>query len=158
MTPVNLNEFLITHPAMLKLRLQVDEASVAVKHAHVSSLRALSDRNAPLISRWHQYFRECNTGHEIFIGTFYKQMTSLLQLGLGTTGPVNANMLKRKLELDDCMVALGKAAEVCDRAFHDKNTPLLSRWGEHFENCRGSYLNLLNAFRRDFLKLPPSVM
>lgn len=143
---------------MLKLRLEVDEASVAVKYAHVSSLRALSDKNAPLISRWHQYFRECNAGHQIFIGAFYQQMTSLLQLGLGGTGALDTAMLKRKMELDECIVVIGKAAEVCDRAFHDKNASLLLRWCDHFENCRGRYLNLLNAFRREFLKLPPSVM
>ena len=50
MTPVSLNEFLIRHPAILRLRLQVDEAAVELKHAHVASLRALADKNTPLIS------------------------------------------------------------------------------------------------------------
>ena len=157
MTPVNLNEFLIRHPAILKLRLQVDEAAVAVKHAHVASLRALSDKNAPLITRWHEYFRECNHGHQIFIGAFYKEMTSLLHLGLDTVRSVDAEMLKRKMELDDCMVDIGKAEEVCDRSFYDRNTSLFLRWQEHFENCRARYLSLLTAFRRQFLGLPPSM-
>jgi hypothetical protein len=157
MTPVNLNEFLIRHPAILKLRLQVDEAAVAVKHAHVASLRALSDKNAPLITRWHEYFRECDHGHQIFIGAFYKEMTSLLNLGSGTVRKVDAKMLKRKMELDECMVDIGKAEEICDCSFHDKNTPLFLRWQEHFENCRARYMTLLRAFRRDFLGLPPSI-
>jgi hypothetical protein len=158
MTPVNLNEFLIRHPAILKLRLQVDEAAVAVKHAHVASLRALSDKNAPLITRWSEYFRECNHGHQIFISTFYQEMTSLLNLGLDPVRRVDAKMLKRKIELDECMVDIGKAEEVCDRSFHDRNTPLFLRWQEHFENCRARYLKLLRAFRREFLGLPPSLM
>jgi hypothetical protein len=157
MTPVNLNEFLMRHPAMLRLRLQVDEAAVAVKQAHVASLRALSDKNAPLIARWHKYFRECDYGHQIFIGTFYKAMTARLQLGSGTVRRANAKMLRRKTELDECMIEIEKAEEVCDRSFHDKNTALFVRWQEHFENCRVRYLNLLRAFRRDFLKLPPSI-
>jgi hypothetical protein len=159
MTPVNLNEFLMRHPAMLKLRLQVDEAAVAVKHAHVASLRALTDKNAPLIARWHEYFRECDHGHQIFIGTFYKEITSRLQLGSHSVcRRVDARMLKRKLELDECIVAIGKAEEVCDRSFHDRNTALFLRWQEHFENCRARYLKLLRAFRREFLNLPPSTM
>jgi hypothetical protein len=156
MTPVNLNEFLLRHPAMLKLRLQVDEAAVAVKHAHVASLRALSDRNTSLILRWHKYFRECDYGHQIFIGTFYKEITARLPLGpLHTVRRIDAKMLKRKVELDECMVEIGKAEEVCDRSFHDKNTALFLRWQEHFENCRARYLVLLRAFRRDFFNLPP---
>ena len=96
MTPVNLNEFLMRHPAMLKLRLQVDEAAVAVKHAHIESLRALSDKNAPLITRWHTYFRECDHGHQIFIGAFYRSMSAVLNLGLGSVRQVDKNMLRRK--------------------------------------------------------------
>ena len=158
MTPVNLNEFLIRHPAILNLRLQVDEAAVAVKHAHVAGLRALSDKNAPLISRWHEYFRECHHGHQIFIGTFYREMTALLNVGIDTVQTVNREMLHRKLELDQCMIAIEKAEHGCDHAFHSKNSPLLMRWHERFENCRERYLHLLTAFRRDFLGLPPSVM
>ncbi len=89
MRPVNLNEFLVSHPALLRLRLQVDEAAIAVKHAHVEGLRALSDKNAPLISRWHKYFQECNHGHQIFIGAFYREMTSLLNLRLDSCDGTN---------------------------------------------------------------------
>jgi hypothetical protein len=155
MTPVNLNEFLLRHPAILKLRLQVDEAAVAVKYAHVASLRALTDKNAPLIARWSQYFRECNHGHQIFMGAFYDEMTALFSLRTGKPRPIDRTMLVRKLELDDCMVTLGKAEEVCDRSFHDKNTALFLRWQEHFENCRVRYLVLLSAFRREFLGSRP---
>jgi hypothetical protein len=158
MTPVNLNEFLLRHPAILKLRLQVDEAAVAVKHAHVASLQALTDKNAPLIARWSQYFRECNHGHQIFIGTFYEEMTALFSLGSETVRRIDREMLRRKLELDDCMTEIGKAEEVCDRSFHDRNTALFLRWHEHFENCRARYLVLLKAFRRQYLGLPPSLM
>ena len=151
MTPVNLNEFLMRHPAMLKLRLQVDEAAVEVKRAHVESLRALSDKNAPLISRWHEYFCECDHGHQIFIGAFYRSMSAVLNLGLGSSRPIDKQMLRRKLELDEYMNAVDKAADVCDRAFHEKNTNLMLRWREYFEDCRTRYVNLLSAFRKDFL-------
>ena len=158
MTPLYLNEFLMRHPNMLRLRLQVDEAAVEVKHAHVASLRALTDKNAPLIARWHEYFRKCDHGHQIFIGIFYKEITLRFQRGSRTAGRLDPRMLKRKMELDECMVAIGKAEEVCDRSFHDRNTVLFLRWQEHFKNCRARYLKLLRAFRRDFLNLPPSVM
>ena len=154
MTPVNLNEFLMRHPAMLKLRLQVDEAAVEVKHAHIESLRALSDKNAPLIARWHAYFRERHHGHQIFIGAFYRAMGAALNLGLGSARQVDKQMLRRKLELDECANEADKAAEVCERAFHDKNTTLMLRWREHFEDYRVRYVNLLFAFRKDFLNLP----
>lgn len=156
MTPVHLNEFLVMHPAILKLRLQVDEAAVAVKHAHVEGLRALSDKNAPLISRWHKYFRECNQGHQIFIGAFYREMTALLNLGSDTVRTIDNEMLQRKMELDECMTAMDEAAQVCDRAFYERNTVLLQRWHEYFEGCRGRYNILLEMFRREFLGLPPS--
>ena len=153
MTPVHLNEFLMRHPAMLKLRLQVDEAAVAVKHAHIESLRALSDKNAPLITRWHRYFRECDHGHQIFIGAFYRSMSAALNLGLGSSHPVDTRMLRRKLELDEYMNAVDNAADVCDRAFHEKNTPLMLRWRDYFEDCRARYVKLLFAFQKDFLNL-----
>jgi hypothetical protein len=156
MTPVNLNEFLIRRPAMLKLRLRVDEAAVAVKHAHIESLRALSDKNAPLISRWHTYFRECDHGHQIFISAFYRAMRVSFNRGLGSVRPIDKEMLRRKLQLDDCITAVDNAADACDRAFHDKNPTLMLRWRDYFEDCRALYMNLLSAFRRDFLKPPPS--
>lgn len=151
MTSVSFNEFLVTHPAVLKLRLEVDEAAVAVKHAHVEGLRALSDKNAPLITRWRQYFRECNHGHQIFIGMFYPEMTSLLRFGLDTVRAIDREILKRKMELDECMVAMEEAEQVCERTFHDRNFSLMLRWHEHFENCRLRYHTLLNTFRQDFL-------
>jgi hypothetical protein len=154
MTLVNLNEFLMRHPAMLKLRLQVDEAAVAVKHAHIESLRALSDKNAPLIARWHRYFRECDHGHQIFIGAFYRMMGVSLNLGLGWARQIDKEMLRRKMELDECVSAVDNAAEACDRAFNDKNTPLMLRWRDYFEDRRTRYVNLLSAFRKDFLNLP----
>ncbi len=154
MTPVNLNEFLMRHPAMLQLRLQVDEAAVEVKRAHIESLRALSDKNAPLISRWHKYFCECDHGHQIFIGAFYRTMSAALNLGLGSARPIDKKMLRRKLELDEYMFAVDNAAHVCDRAFHEKNTTLMLRWREYFADCRLRYVNLLDAFRKDFLNLP----
>jgi hypothetical protein len=153
MTPVNLNEFLMRHPAMLKLRLQVDEAAVEVKHAHVESLRALSDKNAPLISRWHKYFSECDHGHQIFIGAFYRSMGAVLNLGLGSARQIDKQMLRRKIELDEYMFAVDNAADVCDRAFHEKNTTLMLRWREYFEDCRTRYVTVLSAFRKDFLNL-----
>ena len=155
MTPLNLNEFLLTHPAMLKLRLEVDEAAVAVKHAHIEGLRALSDKNAPLITRWHEYFLECHRGHQIFIGAFYHEMTSLLNLGLDRVRAIDQEILKRKMELDECMSAIEDAEQVCERTFHDRNIPLMLRWYEHFENCCARYRALLDTFRRDFLGLPP---
>lgn len=158
MTPVRLNEFLLRHPAMLQLRLQVDEAAVEVKRAHIESLRALSDKNAPLISRWHKYFCECDHGHQIFIGAFYRSMGAVLNLGLGPARSIDKQMLRRKLELDEYMFAVDKAAEVCDRAFHEKNTTLMLRWREYFEGCRARYLNLLASFRKDYLHLPPGPM
>ena len=154
MTPVNLNEFLIRHPAMLKLRLHVDEAAVAVKHAHIESLRALSDKNAPLITRWHTYFRECDHGHQIFIGAFYRSMSVVLNLGLGSARQIDKEMLRRKMQLDECINEVDNAAEVCDRAFHSKNTPLMLRWRDYFEDCRTRYVNLLSAFRKEFLNFP----
>jgi hypothetical protein len=153
MTPVHLNEFLMRHPAMLKLRLQVDEASVEVKRAHIESLRALSDKNAPLIARWHRYFCECDHGHQVFIGAFYRSMTATLHRGLGSSRPVDTRMLRKKLELDEYMSAVDSAADICDRAFHEKNTPLMLRWREYFEDCRARYLHLLSSFRKDFLNL-----
>jgi hypothetical protein len=157
MTPVHLNEFLMRHRAMLQLRLQVDEAAVAVKHAHIESLRALSDKNAPLITRWHAYFRECDRGHQVFIRAFYRAMNAALNLGLGSARPIDKQMLRRKLELDEYMFAVDSAADVCDRAFHEKNTRLMLRWRELFEDYRVRYVNLLSAFRKDFLSLPPDV-
>src|SRR4051794_30963788 len=100
MTPVNLNEFLLRHPAILRLRLQVDEAAVEVKHAHVASLRALADKNAALITRWTEYFRECNRGHMIYIATFYREMTALFSMRIDASHSIDPQMLKRKLELD----------------------------------------------------------
>ena len=132
MTPVSFNKFLVTHPEVLKLRLEVDEAAVAVKHAHVEGLRALSDKNAPLITRWHEYFRDCNHGHQIFIGMFYPQVTSLLRQGLYSVRPIDRKMLKRKMELDECMSAMEEAARECDRTFHDRNFSLMLRWHEQF--------------------------
>jgi hypothetical protein len=157
MTPVDLNEFLVMHPAMLKLRLQVDEAAVAVKHAHVEGLLALSDKNTPLITRWHKYFRECNQGHQIFMGAFYREMTSVLNLGWDTVRTIDRDMLKRKIELDECIGAMEEAEQVFNRAFHHRNTALMRRWHEYFETHHGRYHILLNMFRWDFLGLPPSM-
>jgi hypothetical protein len=153
MTPVSLNEFLIRHPAILRLRLQVDEAAVELKHAHVASLRALADKNTPLITRWGEYFRECNRGHLIFVTAFYREITALFTSGGGPSRPIDEKMLKRKAELDECMFAIENAEEVCDRSFYEKNTRLFVSWQEHFEKCRRHYLSLLRAFRREFLKL-----
>ena len=158
MYPISLNEFLLRNPAILRLRLRVDEAAVAVKYAHVTSLRALTDKNVPLITRWHEYFRKCEHGHQIFIGAFYKEMTSSFSLRSRGVREINAQILKRKMELDECMIAIENAEAVCDRVFHEKNATLFLRWQEHFENCRARYLKLLRAFRYDFLNLPPSVM
>jgi hypothetical protein len=154
MTPVNLNEFLIRHPAILRLRLQVDEAAVEVKHAHVASLRALTDKNTPLIARWSEYFRECNRGYLIFMTAFYREMTALFTTRTDASRPVDAKMLKRKLELDQCMFAIENAEEVCERSFHEKNLRLFLCWQENFETCRRSYLSLLRRFRREFLRKP----
>ena len=151
MISVRLNEFLMRHPAMLQLRLQIDESAVEVKRAHIESLRALSDKNAPLISRWHKYFCECDHGHQIFIGAFYRSMSAVLNLRLDSTRPIDKQMLRRKLELDEYMFAVDNAADVCDRAFHERNTMLMLRWREYFEECRMRYVNLLSAFRKDFL-------
>jgi hypothetical protein len=63
-------------------------------------------------------------------------------------------MLRRKLELDEYMFAVDNAADVCDRAFHEKNTTLMLRWRELFEDYRVRYVNLLSAFRKDFLNFP----
>ena len=121
------------------------------KHVHVGGLRALSDKNAPLISRWQKYFRECNHGHEIFIDAFYREMTSLLNLGLDAVRTIDREMLKRKIELDECMSAMEEAEQVCDRTFHDRDLTLMLRRHEHFEGCRARYHSLLDKFRRDFL-------
>lgn len=153
MTPVNLNEFLVRHPAILILRLQVDEAAVEVKHAHVASLRALTDKNAPLITRWTEYFRECNRGHMIYVTAFYREMTGLFSTRADASRSIDAEMLKRKLELDRCMYAIENAEEVCERSFHEKNLRLFFYWQENLENFRRQYLSLLRAFRREFLRL-----
>jgi hypothetical protein len=158
LTPLGLNEFLVRHPAILSLRLQVDEAAVEVKYAHVASLCALSDKNASLMARWHQYFRECEHGHQVFLGAFYKQMTSLLNLGARRARIVPKEMLRRKIRLDECLIDIGNAEEACDRAFAERNAALLTRWHEQFGIFRARYLTRLTAFRRDFLRLPPSVM
>jgi hypothetical protein len=158
MLPINLNEFLLRHPVILALRLQVDEAAVEVKYAHVASLRALSEKNATLIARWHEYFRQCEHGHEMFLGAFYKQITALLNIGPARARGANKEMLRRKIRLDECMIDIGNAEEACIRAFAERNVPLLARWHEQFGICRARYLSRLTAFRRDFLRLPPSVM
>jgi hypothetical protein len=155
MTPVNLNEFLVRHPAILKLRLQVDEAAVEVKHAHVASLRALTDKNTPLLTRWTEYFRECNRGYLIFMTAFYREMTALFTARTDALRPMDPKMLKHKLELDQCMLAIENAEEICDRSFHEKKMRLFFFWLDHFERCRRHYLSLLRAFRREFLKSQP---
>ena len=81
-------------------------------------------------------------------------MSVALNLRLGSTRPIDKQMLRRKLEMDEYMFAVDNAADVCDRAFHARNTPLMLCWREYFEQCRIRYLSRLTAFRKDFFNLP----
>ena len=82
-------------------------------------------------------------------------MSAALNLGLGSARQIDKEMLRRKMELDECISEVDNAAEVCDRAFHDKNMTLMLRWRDYFETCRARYVNLLFAFSESFLNFPP---